>query len=430
VRLTTPPPALAEIFRKTDTAEIERRAGDQIRTGDLLITSQLLYQLSYASAISQFCKGIVHQFEVRTEQVNIIIFPKESIRFSSVCMRFANEILFMLQKPMSRSVSNSFSFFLYLLMCTSHRNPNWFQQISPRDMRLPGKVSRSGAISLFALFLMSGSCSKQEQKQIDLVTFPLKGEIVEIDTSRRKIVVSHEEILDYMMAMTMPFKVKNLDLLKGLHVGDSINAVLAVSRTESWLEAITVVGKGEVPDPQLVEGAIMTRVLKIGDMLPNEALTNQDGTRIHFSDFKGKIVGITFIYTRCPLPDYCILMSTHFAKLQKLLGKEPSLRDKWHLITISFDPKFDSPKVLKEYGKSYNADFSSWDFVTDSDTTGRTIMKLADALGLTYENDNGGLIAHNLRTVLLDKSGRVAKIFNGNEWTPGEIAAEIKRISD
>ncbi len=281
-------------------------------------------------------------------------------------------------------------------------------------------------VAFLAIILIA--CSKEE-KRTDIVTFPLKGEIVEIDTARNRLMVAHEEIPNYMMAMTMPFKVKNRALLYDLRVGDTITATLAVSRTESWLETIAVVGKGEEPDPQLVAGAIMARMLKPGDMLPDDSYINQDGRRIRFSDFKGKAVAITFIYTRCPLPDYCILMSNNFGTVQRLLARDRSLEGKWHLITISIDPKFDSPRVLKEYGKSYRADFASWDFVTDPDTTGKTIMRLADGLGLTYENDEDGLIAHNLRTVVLDKEGRIRKLIQGNEWKAEELAEELRKLA-
>lgn len=275
--------------------------------------------------------------------------------------------------------------------------------------------------------LAFSSCSKQEQKQTDLVTFPLKGEVVEIDTAARRLMVAHEEIPDYMMAMTMPFKVKNPALLKGLEVGDSIAATLAVSRTESWLETITVIGKGEVPDPLVVAGAIAARMLKPGDKMPPGTYLNQDGKQTSFAAFTGKVVAITFIYSRCPLPDYCILMSNNFGKVQKQLKADAALTGKWHLVTVSFDPEFDSPKVLKEYGQSYKADFATWDFLTDPDTTGKTVMALADGFGLTYEDDEGGLIAHNLRTVILDAGGEIVKVFQGNEWTAGEVVTEMKK---
>ena len=280
--------------------------------------------------------------------------------------------------------------------------------------------------SILTLCTILPSCSKQEPGQTDVVTFPLKGEVVAIDTVKMRLTIDHEEIPNYMMAMTMPFKVKDQVLLRSVAVGDTVQGVLAVSRTESWLETFTITGRGEAPDPQLIEESMLAKVFKVGDILPDLSFTNQDGKRIRFSNYKGKVLAMTFIYTRCPLPDFCIRMSTHFARLQTLLREDKRIAGKWHLLTVSFDPKFDSPEVLKEYGRSYNADFSTWDFVTDSLST---IYKLADGLGLTFSDDQG-LIAHNLRTVLLDKEGRVVKIINGNEWLPDDIAMEVKKIVD
>lgn len=288
--------------------------------------------------------------------------------------------------------------------------------------------SKATTIVAVTCLILAG-CGRKEEKRIDLVTFPLRGEVVEVDTAKNRVMVAHEEIPDYMAAMTMPFKVKNPTLLKDLSVGDTIQATLAVSRTESWLETITVLGKGEAPDAKWVEGQLLAKVLKEGDKLPDDIYLNQEGKKIRFSDYSGKAVGITFIYSRCPLPDYCILMSNNFGKVQKLLQKESGLKGKWHLVTVSFDPKFDTPTVMKKYGESYKADFSTWDYITDPDTNGTTVMRLADGLGLTYENDEGGLIAHNLRTVVLDTEGRIVKNYVGNEWTPEEVAADIRKAA-
>lgn len=284
---------------------------------------------------------------------------------------------------------------------------------------------RTRAVAVVLVFL-APSCTKQRPEPTDLVTFALKGEVVEIDTVKNRLMVAHEEIPNYMAAMTMPFKIKNRALFNNLHVGDTIQGTLAVSRTESWLETFTVVGRGEPPDPTLVAGAITARMLKTGDELPNDVYLNHDGKKLRFSDFRGKAIALTFIYTRCPLPDYCILMSNNFATLQKLLKADASLKDKWHLLTISFDPKFDTPQAMKQYGKSYGADFTTWDFLTDPDTTGRSIMKLADGLGLTYEDDEGGLISHNLRTVILDRDGKITKIIQGNEWKASDVLQELR----
>lgn len=279
---------------------------------------------------------------------------------------------------------------------------------------------------VFALTLLLLSCSKQEQKPIDLLTFPLKGEVVAIDTVTHRLTVSHEEIPNYMDAMTMPFKVKNLNLMRSVHIGDSIQAVLAVSRTESWLDTFTVVGKGEPPNPTLTEGTILARMFKEGETLPSVELTNQDGKKIYINNFRGKVLALTFIYTRCPLPDFCIRMTNYFSRVQKMLSTDKSLDGKWHLLSISFDPKVDSPMVLRNYGKSYNADFTSWDFLTADKAT---ISTLTDGFGLSVADDEGGLLQHTLRTAILDRDGKIVKIIKGNEWTPDEVVGEIKKLT-
>ncbi|MBM2846731.1 MAG: redoxin protein [Bacteroidetes bacterium] len=121
-------------------------------------------------------------------------------------------------------------------------------------------------------------------------------------------------------------------------------------------------------------------------------------------------------------------MSNNFAKIQKSLSKDRSLDRTWHLISISFDPKFDRPKTLKAYAQNYGADLGTWDFVTDPDTAGRGILKLADGLDLTYADDEG-LIQHNLRTVVLDREGKLVEVIKGNEWKVEEVVQEMKKLT-
>lgn len=280
--------------------------------------------------------------------------------------------------------------------------------------------------TLLLIALILAGCSGKEEKKTDLVTFPLNGVVVSVEPGKRTVMIAHEEIPDYMMAMTMPFKVKDTTLLANLHAGDSVQATLVVSRTESWLEGLHVIGKGETSQTLSAEEVQMVRYYKEGESIPDFSFTNQERKRIRLSDFRGKVLAMTFIYTRCPLPDFCIRMSDYFAKVQKLLTKEKSLQTKWHLLTISFDPSYDTPEVLKRYGKTYAADFSTWDFATDKM---ENIQTLADGLGLTVQGDQGGLIAHNLRTVLIDQHGKLAKVITGNEWTPDELVSEIRRLT-
>lgn len=275
------------------------------------------------------------------------------------------------------------------------------------------------------LFLLAAGCSKS--RETDLVTFPLRGEVVRIDTVKLTLTVAHQAIPNYMNAMTMPFKVRDKNILRPIAVGDSIQATLAVSRTESWLEGISVVGKGDTPPPLTADQIITARVFRPGELFPDETLVNQDGKNVRMSSFRGKVIALTFIYTRCPLPDFCIRMSNQFARIQKSLRGDAQLNGRWHLLSVSFDPKFDRPAVLKRYASEYGADFGTWDFVTDPDTSGPVIRKLADGLGLEYSAD-GGLIDHNLRTVVIDPEGKLVKVITGNEWKPDELAAEIRRL--
>ena len=292
-------------------------------------------------------------------------------------------------------------------------------------MRLP-HLRAFALICFFSLLLIS--CGKKEEKQTDLVTFPLRGEVVAIDTAKRVVTIAHEAIPNYMNAMVMPFKVKDPALLKGFAIGDSVGATLAISRTESWLETLRLLRKGENVEAAPAEEIEFKRLFHEGDLLPDERFLNQDGKQVRLSDFKGKTVALTFIYTRCPLPDFCIRMSEHFRQLQKLLSGEPTLSGKWHLVSVSFDPKYDRPPVLKQYGKNYGADFSTWDFVTDPDTSGLALQHFADGFGLTYVPEEG-TFTHNLRTAILDKEGKLVKILVGNEWKPEEIVKEISKFA-
>lgn len=288
----------------------------------------------------------------------------------------------------------------------------------------------------FVTLILVGGCSNNEKersnraakagRQTDLVTFPLKGEVVAIDTAKLRVTIAHEEIPDYMKAMTMPFTVKDPELLRSLQVGDTVQGTLAVSRTESWLETLVVVGSGQEVRTLAADEIQFHRLFKIGEPIPDFSFVNQENKRVRFSDFRGKVLAFTLIYTRCPLPDFCIRMSEYFSRIQKTLNKDPSLRGKWHLLSISFDPKNDTPEVLKKYGQNYGADFSTWDFVVNNIST---IQQLGNGLDLTFYDDEGGLIAHNLRTVLIDPKGNLADVIKDNEWTPEEVVQKIRALA-
>jgi len=286
-------------------------------------------------------------------------------------------------------------------------------------------IQRSLSFILVALIL--GSCGNNREDPADRKNFPLRGMVVEVDTVKHRITIAHQEIPDYMMEMAMPFKVHDRNLLRDVLTGDSVAATLSVSQVESWLSTLTVIGTGEAPG--MPADPMLGQMLRPGDDLPDLVFVNQDGQRVRLTMFTGEVVALTFIYTRCPLPDFCIRMSDYFSKIQRSLlrkGKQSG----WHLLTISFDPVFDRPSVLRGYGETYGADFSRWTFLTDPDTAGGTVLRLADGFGLGYQDDEDNLIAHNLRTALFDREGKLVEIIRDNDWSPEEVAGRMESLLD
>lgn len=283
----------------------------------------------------------------------------------------------------------------------------------------------------FVAILLAGilaSCSSREKEQTaEQVTFPLSGRVVEVDTARLRIVITHDEIPDYMPAMTMPFKVKDPGLLQSVGPGDSVIGLLAVSRVESWLADLRMVQAGETTGPLSESGLKLSKLFLPGDQLPDLLLLNQEDRQVHLSDYRGNVVAMTFIYTRCPIPDFCIRMSDHFARIQRALKQRKS-GGAWRLVTVSFDPVFDRPGVLRDYGENYGADFTRWSFLTDPDTSGATIERLAGGFDLLFENDEGALIAHNLRTAIISGDGTLVEVVRDNDWTPEEIVAKMEAL--
>src|SRR5262249_33479455 len=150
-------------------------------------------------------------------------------------------------------------------------------------------------------------------------------------------------------------------------------------------------------------------------VLPDYHFTNQLGQAVSTAQFKGQALAITFLFTRCPFPNFCPLMANNFAEVQKKLGMMTNAPANWHLLTISFDPEFDTPAVLARYAEAHGADANRWTFATGALVDVRAI---GEQFGLVFWNEEAGIISHNLRTVVIDSSGRVQKIFTGNDWQP------------
>ncbi|MSU57617.1 MAG: hypothetical protein EXS35_05465 [Pedosphaera sp.] len=264
--------------------------------------------------------------------------------------------------------------------------------------------------------------------------FQVKGTVVELQPAEKSIRIRHEAITNYMDAMTMNFDVRDTNELAGLAAGDTISFRMTVTATDGWIDQIKKLDapKTNPPPakPSLPPGIRILRdvdPLSVGDALPDYRFTNQLGQAVNLAQFRGQAVVFTFMFTRCPYPLYCPLMSNNFRAVQDALVKLPNAPTNWHLFTISFDPEWDTPARLKSYSQSYGCDPAHWSFLTGDLVD---ISALAEQVGETFARDaDGAGITHNLRTVVVDAKGRVQKIIAENKWKPDELVAEIEKAA-
>ena len=270
------------------------------------------------------------------------------------------------------------------------------------------------------LFCFVPACRRSNEKH-----YELKGKIVAVDPGKHQVTVSHEDIKGYMPVMTMPFTVRDQIDLKELGPNDLLTATLVVDGAHAWLQDLIVTRVNS--DSSAAPAAV---IAKEGDEVPNFTLRNQNNREIHVRDYRGKALLLTFIYTRCPVPEYCTLMSDNFAQIDRALGQDPEVYGKTHLLSISIDPAYDTPEVLKSYGAAHTEryeqeTFAHWEFAGG---TTEQVKKIAGYFGLTYFPQEDQII-HALRTVIIDPDGKIAKIYSGNDWKPEEVVEEMKQVN-
>jgi protein SCO1/2 len=253
--------------------------------------------------------------------------------------------------------------------------------------------------------------------------FEVGGQIRELNVADKTIRIAHDEIPDYMPAMTMPFEVRDAALLKDLTAGDRVHFQLVVTEDDSWISRIERDSSESSPETTKATASAEVREserVQTGEAVPDFRLIDQNGQPIRLADYRGKAVLLTFIYTRCPIPNFCPLMSKNFADLQTRLAKE--FPDQFQLLSLSIDPKFDQPEVLKNYAKRYEADPKHWTFATGDE---EQVNYVAGLMGLFHEPENG-LISHDLRTALIGPDGRLVHLWKSNVWTPYEVHRMVR----
>ncbi len=269
-----------------------------------------------------------------------------------------------------------------------------------------------------------------QAKASAIKVFRVRGKVV--GTEGARVVLNHQAVPGLMDAMTMPYGVRDPNVLSELHPGDEITAKILVEEDAGGfrnpvLDEIVVIGRAK-PD---YRPAVQYHVPQVGERVPNFSMLNENGRTIHLDDFRGKVVLLTFIYTRCPLADYCPRMSRNFAEVDQALAKDPKLYAESHLISVSFDPGYDTPKVLRSYGGAYTGkytreSFAHWDFAAPTVKEMPTVTQFFD-VGVTP--GEGRSLTHSLSTVLIGEDGRVLAWYPTNDWKPEEVVAQIRKAA-
>ena len=271
-------------------------------------------------------------------------------------------------------------------------------------------------IPLLGLIAMT-ACGRAPD--VNARTYELQGQILAVRPERSEVVIKHQDIKGFMPGMTMPFTVKDAALLTGKERGDLVTATLVVGETQAYLTTLTTTGHADVSEPAPPAPDILSNGQSVKDAL----LIDQDNRPRAFSTFKRHRLALTFIYTRCPLPEFCPLMDKHFASIQKTIASTPSLADV-RLLTVTLDPEFDRPAILKAYARRREADSAIWTFLTGEPVE---VNRFASQFGLYVEHNpqNAIDITHNLRTAVIDPEGRLVTVHSGNSWTPAELVADL-----
>ena len=289
-------------------------------------------------------------------------------------------------------------------------------------------LMRSCVTLLLGLALFAAGCAKPSNDR----QYTLQGQVLSIAADRMEATIKHEEIKGLMPGMTMPYKVKEAKLLEGIVPGDLITASLVVTTNDAYLSAVRKVGHAPLEQSPAASSDATPpasagfELLRPGDAVPAAHFVDQNGTPRDFSSFKGSTVVLTFIYTRCPMPTFCPLMDAHFATIQKSVKGDPVLQGHVQLISVSFDPLTDTPPVLKQHAKTLAADPAVWTFLTGKRDD---IDQFAARFGVSVsrETTDPKDITHTLRTAIVGADGKLVKVYTGNEWTPDQILADLRK---
>jgi protein SCO1/2 len=256
--------------------------------------------------------------------------------------------------------------------------------------------------------------------------YSIRGKVVSVDQKDGVIALDTEAIPGVMEAMTMAYILQDPSVASELHPGDTLTAQLQLVAQGAVLSNIVVVQQANLN----VLPPVQYHVPQPGDTVPDFRFLNQSNREIWLKQFRGKVLVLTFIYTRCASSQFCPLMSRNFAQLDQLLAADPSLYAKTHLLSISFDPKYDTPAVLRSYGGAYTGRFTKetfqhWDFAAPSPATLASVLQWFD---VAVNTSKGDVVTHSVSTAVIGPDGKVRAWYPSNTWTSQQALKDIQQI--
>jgi protein SCO1/2 len=296
-------------------------------------------------------------------------------------------------------------------------------RLESRSARNHPQTRAALLILIAAVALIPAACKKAPAPQAK--RYHLVGTVISIDTAHNSANIDGQEVPGFMAAMAMPYPVHDSKALAALSPGDQITADIVVTDTDSYLENIVVTKKGT--GPASTTGP--AHLPQPGEKVPDFALINQDGKRIRLRSYQGDVLLVTFIYTRCPFPTFCPLVSRNFAQVYAQLRKDPAIGSKKiRLLSVSFDPKHDTPAALKRYAESFKSTtgrnpFDRWEFAA---VPAKELPKVANFFGLYY-SASGDQIVHSLSTSVISPDGTIYKWYDDNAWKPTDLLQDAKQ---
>jgi protein SCO1 len=276
------------------------------------------------------------------------------------------------------------------------------------------------AIAALACAALAG-CAREPEVR----TYQLSGQILVVRPETQEVLIRHGDIVGFMPGMTMPFKVRDARLLDGRVAGELVDATLSVTPESAWISALAATGRAPLPAdaPTALPAAAGVEVLAPGDRVPDIALGTASGARLRLGEAHGRATALTFIYTSCPLPDFCPLMDRRFAEVQRRAAADGALAGRISLVSVSFDPATDTPARLASHASALGANPAVWQFATIDEPS--RVDRFAAMFGVNVIREKDGTITHNLRTFVIDPEGRVVSVRDGNQWTADELLADL-----